>query len=317
VIRVPLAISLALGLTQPAAANGDEIKVWAARAIATVLTEIGPQFERATGHRLSISSDLPDAFRRRATAGERFDVLITGSDPVDEWIRDGRIAAETRANIARSGIGVEVRAGARKPDISSVDAFKRALLDARSIAYLRIGSGAYVATLLERLGIAEAVASKVTRPESDIVSELVAKGEVELGVVVITQILTTPGVDLVGPLPAEVQSYIVFTAGISANAQAPDAARQLITFLTGPTAAAVMKAQGMEPWSAADGIRMRQEPANYFSPAVHVTFRPAHPPDLWSVIVTPPCMPTRTRSLGDLSSQNRGPSPMRGLARAI
>ena len=257
-IRVPLAISLALGLTQPGAANGDEIKVWAARAIATVLTEIGPQFERATGHRLSISSDLPDAFRRRATAGERFDVLITGSDPVDEWIRDGRIAGETRANIARSGIGVEVRAGARKPDISSVDAFKRALLDARSIAYLRIGSGAYVATLLERLGIAEAVASKVTRPESDIVSELVARGDVELGVVVITQILTTPGVDLVGPLPAEVQSYIVFTAGISANAQAPDAARQLITFLTGPTAAAVMKAQGMEPWSAAADIRIRQ-----------------------------------------------------------
>ena len=227
--------------------NNPEIKVWAARAIATVLAEVGPQFERTTGHKLTISSDLPTAFVRRANAGEPFDVLISGSAPVDEWIKDGKIIAETRADIARSSIGVEVRAGARKPDISSVEAFKRALLDAKSIAYLRVGSGIYVAGLLDRLGIAEAIKSKVTRPESDIVSELVAKGEVELGIVVITQILTTPGVELVGPLPPEIQSYVTFTAGISANSKAPEAARDLIKFLTGPTAAPVIKAQGMEP----------------------------------------------------------------------
>ena len=188
-------------LVQPGVVSAAEIRVWTARAIATVLAEIGSEFERETGHKLIISSDLPPAFVRRANAGESFDLLISGSSPVDEWIRDGRIMAETRTDIARSGIGVEVRAGARKPDISSVDAFKRALLNAKSIAYLRVGSGIYLAGLLERLGLAEAIKPKVTRPESDIVSELVAKGEVELGMTVITQILTTPGVDLVGPLP--------------------------------------------------------------------------------------------------------------------
>ena len=173
--------------------------------------------------------------------------MITGSPPLDRFIKEGRIIPETRTDIARSGIGVEVRAGARKPDISSVEAFKRALLEAKSIAYLRVGSGIYIAGLLERLGVAETIKSKVTRPESDIVSELVAKGEVELGMVVITQILTTPGVELVGPLPPEIQSYVAFTAGISANSRAPEAARALIKFLTGPVAAPVIKAQGMEP----------------------------------------------------------------------
>jgi molybdate transport system substrate-binding protein len=241
------ALALTFILAQPVTPDAAEIKVWTARAIATVLTEVGPQFERTTGHHLNVYSGLPVDFLRRANAGEPFDILITGSSPVDEWIKDGKIIAETRTDIVRSGIGVEVRAGAGKPDISSVEAFKRALLDAKSIAYLRVGSGIYVAGLVERLGIAEVIKSKVTRPESDIVSELVAKGEVELGMVVITQILTTPGVELVGPLPPEIQSYVMFTAGVSANSRVPDAARQLIKFLTGPTAIPVIKAQGMEP----------------------------------------------------------------------
>jgi molybdate transport system substrate-binding protein len=241
------ALALTFILAQPVTPDAAEIKVWTARAIATVLTEVGPQFERTTGHHLNVYSGLPADFLRRANAGEPFDILITGSSPVDEWIKDGKIIAETRTDIVRSGIGVEVRAGAGKPDISSVEAFKRALLDAKSIAYLRVGSGIYVAGLVERLGIAEVIKSKVTRPESDIVSELVAKGEVELGVVVITQILTTPGVELVGPLPPEIQSYVMFTAGVSANSRVLDAARQLIKFLTGPTAIPVIKAQGMEP----------------------------------------------------------------------
>jgi len=238
-------MALFFGQTDPA--NAPVIKVWTARAIATVLAEVGPQFERTTGYKLAVSSDLPTGFARRANAGEPFDVLISGSAPVDEWIKEGRIIADTRADIARSGIGVEVCAGARKPDVSSVEAFKRALLEAKSIAYLRVGSGVYLAGMLERLGVAEAIKSKVTRPESDIVSELVAKGEVELGIVVITQILTTPGVELVGPLPPDIQSYVTFTAGISANSKASEAARRLIKFLTGPTATAIIKAQGMEP----------------------------------------------------------------------
>jgi molybdate transport system substrate-binding protein len=240
-------LTLALALGQPAIANAAEIHVWTTRAIATVLAEVGPQFERASGHRLHVYSGLPVDFEQRVKAGNPLDVLISGSSPIDRWVKEGKLVAATRTDIARSGIGVEVRAGARKPDVSSVEAFKRTLLDAKSIAYLRVGSGIYVHGLLERLGIAEAVTLKVTRPESDIVSELVAKGEVELGIVVITQILTTPGVELVGPLPPQIQSYVAFAAGVSVNSKAPDAAIQLIKFLTVPAAAPVIKAQGMEP----------------------------------------------------------------------
>jgi len=213
-----------------------------------MLAEVGPQFERATGHKLTVSSDLPAEFVRRADAGEPFDIIITGSPVLDGFIKDGRIVANTRTNISRSGIGVAVRAGARKSDISSVEAFKRALLDAKSIAYLKdVGSGIYVAGLVERLGIAGAIRSKLTRPDSDIVSELVARGEVDLGIVVITQIVTTPGVELVGPLPPEIQSYVSFSAGISVNSKVPEAAAALIKFLTGPAAVAVIRTQGMEP----------------------------------------------------------------------
>lgn len=225
----------------------SELRVWTARALATVLAEIGPQFERAHGVKLVVTSDLPNGFLRRANGHEPFDLLITSAATVDQWIKDGRVVANTRTDVSRSGIGVEVRAGTPKPDIRSVDAFKRALIDAKSIAYLPVGSGLYLAHLFEQLGIADAVQAKATRPDADIVSELVAKGQIELGIVVITQILTTPGVELVGPLPAEIQSYVTFTAGISATAGLPDAAQALISFLIGPDAAQTIKSQGMEP----------------------------------------------------------------------
>jgi molybdate transport system substrate-binding protein len=241
------AAAVVIVIAPPQAARAAEIKVWTARAIATVLAEIGHEFEYATGHKLIVTSDLPTTFLRRVNAGDSFDVLISGSSPVDEWIREGRLIASTRTEIARSGIGVEVKAGAPKPDISTVDAFKRALLNARSIAYLRVGSGVYLEQLLSRLGIGKALEAKVRRPDSDIVSELVARGDVEIGMTVITQILTTPGVELVGPLPPEIQSHVTFVAGVSSQSKVPDAVNELIEFLTGPRAAAVIKAQGMEP----------------------------------------------------------------------
>ncbi len=137
----------------------------------------------------------------------------------------------------------------REPDIGTVDAFKRTLLNAKSIGYLKQEgtSGAYLHGLFDRLGISEAIRSKVIRPETDVVSELVAKGEIELGMVVITQIMTTPGVALVGPIPQELQSYVRWSGAVSANSAAPEVARDLIRFLAGPTALPVLKAQGMEP----------------------------------------------------------------------
>ena len=239
--------ALILVLMASGPASAEELHVWTTRAIATVLADVGSRFERASGHRLDVFSGLPDDFEKRLKAGAPLDLLISGSAPIDQWIKQRRLLAATRTAVARSGIGLEVRTGTRKPDISSVEAFKRALLEAKSIAYLNVGSGIYVHDLIERLGMAAALKSKVIRPESDIVSELVAKGEVELGMVVITQILTTPGVELVGPLPREIQSYVDFAAAIGVNAKSPDAARQLIRFLSGPEAVAVIRKQGMEP----------------------------------------------------------------------
>jgi molybdate transport system substrate-binding protein len=240
--------AFALLLGCPALAHADEIKVFSTRAIATVLERIGPEFERTSGHRLSVTTNIAIRMVRRIQAGESFDFLVAAPGHIAGLIREGKIIAETRTDLTRSGIGVEVRVGAPKPDISSVEAFKRALLNAKSIAYLREGqSGVYLARLFKRLGIAEAIEAKTTRPETDIVSELVAKGEIELGLVVITQILTTAGVELVGPLPPEFQSYITFTGGVSAASGVSNAARELMRFLCGPVAVPVIKAQGMEP----------------------------------------------------------------------
>ena len=233
---------------RPGVANAAEIKIFCTRAIATVLDKVGPEFERTTGHRLNVTTDIAIRMVQRIRAGESFDFLVAAPGQIDELIKEGKIIPETRATLTRSGIGVEVRAGAFKPDISSLEAFKRTLLSAKSIGYLKEGqSGVYLTGMLERLGIAEAIKSKVTRPETDIVSELVAKGEIELGMVVITQIMTTPGVELVGPLPPEVQSYITFSAGVSTASPEPNAAKELIRFLGGPTALPVIRAQGMEP----------------------------------------------------------------------
>jgi len=241
-ILAAVSFGISMAFAQVSAANAAEVKVFTARAIATVLEKIGPEFERTTGHKLNVVSGFGPVFLRQINAGEPFDVFVSTPPTMDSLFKEGTLVSRT--NLVRSGTGVEVRTGAPKPDISSVEAFKRALLNAKSVGYLPVGG---VIQLIERLGLTDALKSKVTIPTTDIVSELVAKGEVELGVVGITQILTTPGVELVGPLPPEIQYYTVFVGGISAKSKAPDAARDLIKFLTGPIAIPVIKLLGMEP----------------------------------------------------------------------
>ena len=240
---LPLAVLLAH------ASEAAELKIMTPRSMSTVLKEIGPQFERTSGYKLNVVTDIAATLADRIIDGESFDIFVGPPAQMDRVVQGSKVISDTRTPIANSGIGVEVRAGAAKPDISSVDAFKRALLNAKSIGYLRQEgtSGAYLHGLFERLGIADAIRSKVVRPETDIVSELVAKGEIELGMVVITQIMTTPGVDLVGPIPHEAQSYVRWSGGVATNSTVPQAAKELIKFLTGPVAAPVLKAQGMEP----------------------------------------------------------------------
>ena len=244
--RVSVVLFFALAST--AGASAAEVRILTTRSVMTILDKIGPEFERTAGHTLNYSSDVAINLVRRIEAGEAFDLLVASPSQMDSLISKGIIVAASRTNLVRSGIGVQVKAGAPKPDISSMEAFKRALLDAKSIGYLKEGqSGVYLHQVFERIGIADAIRTKAVRPDKDIVSELVAKGEIELGLVVITQIVTTPGVDLVGPIPNEIQSYITFAAGIGAKATAPEAARQLLEFLKGPAALPVIKAQGMEP----------------------------------------------------------------------
>jgi molybdate transport system substrate-binding protein len=225
-----------------------DLKVFTTRAIANVLEKIRGDVEARTGRKLVVTSDIAIRLVRRVDAGEPFDLLVAAPDHIDQLVAAGTIGRETRTDLAHSGIGVAVREGAPKPDVSTVEAFKRALMQARSVAYLKEGqSGIYIASVLTRLGIADGVRGKLTLPETDIVSQLVSRGDVELGIVVITQILTTQGVTLAGPLPPEIQSFITFTGGISADSQASDAAKELLRMLQGPAATAVMRSQGMEP----------------------------------------------------------------------
>jgi molybdate transport system substrate-binding protein len=236
-------------LCQVADATAAELKILTPRSMWTVLKEIGPQFEASSGYKLGVETGIAATLADRIIQGEMFDIFIGPPLQMNRVVQNGKVLDETRTAIAHSGIGVEVRAGAPKPDISSVEAFKVALLNAKSIGYLKQDgtSGAYLHGVLERLGILDAIKSKVLRPETDIVSELVAKGQVELGMVVITQIMTTPGVELVGPIPHEVQSFVRWSGAVSANSAAPQVASNLLKFLTGPTALPVLKAQGMEP----------------------------------------------------------------------
>ena len=251
IVAVAAAVAVAFApdaATEGVASHGGQLRVFTTRSIATVLAKIGADFERRTGLKLTITTDVAIRMVRRINAGEPFDFLVAAPAQIDELIRAGKIIPETRTDLARSGIGVAVRAGAPKPDVSSVDSFTRALIAARSIAYLKEGqSGVYVAGVLDRLGIADTIRSKLTLAETDIVSELVSRGEIELGIVVITQILTTEGVALAGPLPSEIQSYITFTGGISATSPSIDAAKELMEVLNSPSAIGVMRSQGMEP----------------------------------------------------------------------
>ena len=246
-----LAVSLAVAAVVSVAsaeARAAEIESLTAVAIEIVLREVGAEFERTTGHRIAMSIDLAVNFKRQIDAGRRFDVALFSASTIDLLVKEGKIAAGTRTPILSAGIGVAVRRGAPKPDIGSVEAFKRALLQAKSIAYLREGpSGVYLASLLERLGIADQLRDKTRLADTDRVSIMIANGEAELGVVIIPNILNIPGAELVGPLPAEIQSTVHFAGGVSATAVEPDAAMALIRFLRSPRAMEVIRSKNMTP----------------------------------------------------------------------
>ena len=239
-----LALSLING-----AASAAEIRVICAGGITPVVTALSGEFERTSGHKLIFTFVSGPVVQREIEKGTSFDVAISQPEVIETLIKSGKIAAASRADIARTGVGVSVRAGAPRPDIATVDAFRRTLLDARSIAHSREGaSGVYFMGLLDRLGIAAQVKPKLIGSPAGpggLVSP-VLKGEAEM-VVGTASAIMEPGLELVGPIPDELQNWTAFTAGIATASKDPAAAQALIRFLTAPGAVAAIKAKGMEP----------------------------------------------------------------------
>jgi molybdate transport system substrate-binding protein len=235
----------------PRGAAAAEIKVLKAGAFKQVLLVLVPDFEKQTGHKVILENDTVGALTKRIEGGEAFDLAVLTPAAVNDLSTKGKFVAGSRTNLGRVGVGVVVKEGAPKPDISSVDAFKKTLLAAKSVAYIDPAaggsSGIYVAGLLDKLGIAADVKPKAKLIPGGAVAEHIARGEAEIGIHQISEILPVKGITLIGPLPADIQNYTVYAAGLGANGKESEAAKALLKTLSGPGAADVLKSKGMEP----------------------------------------------------------------------
>jgi len=244
-----------LVLLTAVAVHADGITVMSSGAMSAALRELMPAFERASGSTLTVVSGgsvagAADSIPDRLQRGERADVVIMAAAGIDDLAKAGHLAAGSRVDLARSSIGIAVRAGASKPDIASVDALRRALLAAKSVAYSASVSGVYISTeLFQRLGIASEMRAKSRKVDGEPVGAVVARGEAELGFQQISELRPVPGVEVVGPLPADVQRVTVFSAATGARSANPTGGRALIAFLSSPAAAAAIARSGMDPVS--------------------------------------------------------------------
>jgi molybdate transport system substrate-binding protein len=237
-------------MAQPASASAAEIKVLTTGAFKQVLMALVPEYEKATGNKVVVDNGTVGQLQKRVDDGEAFDVLVLSPKGIDDYIKSGKIAAGSNARVGKVGVGVMVKEGAPKPDVSTVDAFKQALLKAKTVGYIDPASGGssgiYVADLLVKLGIADQIKPKAKLQKGGHVSDLVKAGEAEIGIHQISEIVGQPGVTMVGPLPAEIQNYTVYVVGLSTGAKEAEAAKAFIKVLTGPSAAGVLKSKGME-----------------------------------------------------------------------
>jgi molybdate transport system substrate-binding protein len=240
-------------LASAGTAAAAEIRVMSSGGFTAAYRELILAFERQTGHTLRSAygasmGDAPDAIPQRLARGEPADVLILAASGLDALVRQGRAVEGSRVDLAASRIGFAVRAGAPKPDIGSVEAVRRTLLEANSVAYSASASGVYFSTeMVQRLGIADQVLPKARRILSERVGAVVARGDAELGLQQLSELLPIQGIDLVGPLPPELQRVTLFSAGIAAGAREPEAARDLIRFLSSPAVAEAVAATGLDP----------------------------------------------------------------------
>jgi molybdate transport system substrate-binding protein len=248
---VALAISAGFILlfAQKTPAQGAELVAVVSDGMKPSVEELVPQMEHLIGRKLSTQFNSSKNIKAKIESGEPFDVAILTSDIIDDLIKQGKIAAGTRAEIARTGMGVGVRAGAPKPDVSTPEALKRTLLGAKSITFNPSGASAtHVHDIFDHLGIADTVKSKLMldaepgRPQMN-----VADGKADIVITLIPEIKFFKGVELAGPVPAELQSYISFGAGVASNTKSADAAKALIKFITSPAAGPVLKSKALEP----------------------------------------------------------------------
>jgi molybdate transport system substrate-binding protein len=245
---VVMGLVLSVMLADAGLADAAEIKVLCSNGIKAVVEELVPQFERATKHKVVVKYGLAAVLKQQIESGEPFDVAILTPSVIDDVINQGKIAADSRTMLARSGLAIAIRAGSRKVDVHSVEAFKRALLDSKSIIYAKEGaSGVAFAALIQKMGIADALKSKTTLATTgEAVGESVARGDVEFGILPVSEILPIHGVEVLGAFPEEVQNYIVMVGGVSAGAKQASAGADLLKFIAAPAALPVIEAKGME-----------------------------------------------------------------------
>jgi len=242
-----LAVAFAILEAASPGAHAADINVFVSGAARRAYETLVPQFERVSGHTLVNQYGLPPDLIKKMEAGEPFDVIILSYD-VEGLVKQGKLTADSRTVFGRSGVGVAVRQGAPKPDFSTVEAFKRSLLNAKAIATSGEGtSGRYVASLLERLGIADQVKPKIRSGGVGESARLVSRGEVDFVVSGLPPLLGTPNIEWLGYIPAEIQSWVVFSGGLNINAKEPVAGRALLNFLTTPAAVSVFKENGIDP----------------------------------------------------------------------
>jgi molybdate transport system substrate-binding protein len=240
-----VAAAMAIGLNVTHAAD---IKVLAANPAKGPFSELIPAFEKASGHKVVMVWGGTEAITKKISDGEVVDIVIIAAPNIDKLTAEGKLVAGGRADFAKSGVGIAVRSGLPKPDVSSADAVKRAVLAAQSVAYSTGPSGFYLVELFKKMGISEQIKDKVKQPASGVqVGELLARGEADLGFQQVSELVHVKGIDYLGPLPAEIQNITVYSAGLHTAAPAPDAAKALMKFLTAPEAAAAIKKTGMEP----------------------------------------------------------------------
>jgi molybdate transport system substrate-binding protein len=247
-MKVAFIFAAAAAVVLPSGAGAAEITMLASGATKEIILELVPRFEQSSGHKVVATFTGTAGIKKRIGAGEIYDLVIVGASDIDNFIAQGKLASGTRTELMKSSVGVAVRAGAAKPDIGSSEAVRKTLLAARSIGYSTGPSGDHVLNLIERFGIADQVRPKLRQvPTGMRMETVVATGEAEIGFQQVSELIRAPGIDYVGPLPADIQKITVYSAGIHAGAKQPDAAKALIGVLSAGDAAPVIRHHGMEP----------------------------------------------------------------------